>query len=193
MKKCKRFLAVLLAMLLIGGAVSAAASAAAAGSVPVNANAFAFAMQTVVSQEGEGEEGEPEEIELTDEQAYELMVLMMPVLLIGKHGSTWGPLPNFLKFKLGKNADMYYEEYMGYIEDLFEENGLDREVTFVDLYLDGVLGVYANGAANAYEKAIGNNCNFLATWSWSIMKWFYLSLLPESTALLMLLPYIGLL
>lgn len=189
MKKCKRFLAILLAMLMIGGAATVAASAAEennlawAGAIPSQSSA----LQAVAAQEV-GEEP-PEPVELTDEQALEMMAIIVPMLIVFRHMASWGRLPGFLVFKSGKNFYTFLEEITAYEEALEAENGWGIGTkTYAELYLDGVLEDFVTADVAAYAKTAENNLNFLANLTYSFFKWFY-GALPPSIAYLLLLSY----
>ena len=175
MKKCKRFLAVLLAMLMIGGAVSAVVSAAGG-----RANAFAFTMQGIDLQE------EGAEVELTAEQKHAFLLNMQPMLVVSRHENRWMHLPSFLILKSGKTLEAAMEAYAAGIRALFEEKGWDIEAPLLDLYLEGVLGDYARAGADLYRDIVKEYFNPLVYWSYLFMEWFYLQILPVDISLLLL-------
>ena len=186
MQKCKRVLVILLAVMMIGCAVTMAAAEEIA--VPANANAFAFALQAVIPQEGE-EEAEEEEIELTAEQAYEMATLLLPIYVLSRHVMVCRRTPNFLLTKMGKSLTDWEKEYQADMSALFEENGWDGEISLYDLYFEGTLEKYVGGIVGVYKKAMENNFNFLISWLYGLFEWFYLQVLPPTLSMAMLLPY----
>ncbi|MDR3314206.1 MAG: hypothetical protein LBS96_07085 [Oscillospiraceae bacterium] len=153
MKKRKRFLAILLAMLLIGGAAAVGATAA----------------------------DEPAAPELTKEMA----AFSLPITVVTLHYAALAWTPDILRFKPGKNENTLVVDIGKNIEAMIEENEWDIEEALffpnidandiVNLYSQGILEDYMNGMADAYEKALKDNCPFVCSWSYAILKWVILS------------------
>ena len=173
MKPCKRLLAILLAALMIGGAMAVGASAA------------------------------DEAIELTDEQYNEIVIIAMPLFVAFSHAELVmvEGVPEFLLFQAGKNLQTFALELFGALEALALEYGLSvnfgglneagelvlsedplgmiTEGDLLDIYLEGRLGGVVSGIVAAYEKAMKNNFNFLVSGLYFVMKWYFNTFFPE--------------
>lgn len=166
MKTCKRFLAILLAVLMLGGAMAVGASAA------------------------ERTELTDEQYKAMLVIAMPLLVVFTHAELVVMEG-----VPSFLFFKAGKNLQTFALELFGDLEALAGEYGLSidfgglnengelvlnddplamiTEDDFLEIFLEGRLGGVVDGIVAAYEKAVKNNFNFLVSGLYSIMKWYF--------------------
>ncbi|MCL2299326.1 MAG: hypothetical protein FWC27_04170 [Firmicutes bacterium] len=160
MKKCKRVLAILLAALMIGGAMMAGASAAE----PTKEQIMDYTVSIL--------------------RLYPITTHMGLGALLFKSGKNLETLTseftdNWKALGAEKGLDAEVLEWM--IEHLFDDGLVESGGMIDSLYFEGVLDDYVNCIVTSYEKAVKNNHNFLGDWLYSIIKWFIVNVYSLGT------------
>ena len=162
----KKFLAILMAVTLLGGALAVVAFAAGEADA---------ALQSVLELDIEG---------LNPDQTMDAKKQLLPLTVCERHRQLWSKQPGWLDWVMIKSGKSWADFDSGLgaaIATFFAENGFTGAETIAEIYLADRLAEYANGLADVYFAVVKDNMAFPARWALAVRFWVFVKFLPSGS------------